>query len=618
MKPKPAKPVAAAPRKRAKPAPPVKPVKPRKPAKARPTAKSIKLAKTQKRKKPVADGKPRAKRAMPRPAAITLPPAAVAPQSADVTPMPADPAPILTATANGAAPVPIETIEVSSEVSSLETLESLPREPGSMRIAIVAAEIAPWAKAGGLADVIGALPRALKDAGADPVVILPGYRSLLEALRPTRVGPPLSVPFGTSQEPFSVLRADRGGVPIYLIDNPACFGREGVYGERGTPYPDNFRRYVIFGRAAALTAAELIHPDIVHAHDWHAAMAPIAMRADPALRERLRGALAIFTVHNLAFQGIFDAADFPLLNLDGAYFSVDFLEFWGRLNLMKGAVMLADGVSTVSPTYAREIAHDPDLGFGLEGVFRARGDRFVGILNGADYTQWDPAGDLTIPYRYSVADPTGKKLCIQALREEFRLPQDASRPLIGMVTRLTAQKGTDLLMDAMEALMKLDLQMVILGSGEPAAEEFFQQASLRYADRLGVRIGFDEPQAHRIQAGAEIFLMPSRFEPCGLTQMYALRYGNAALVRATGGLRDTVAEFDAETGAGNGFRFDDYRAEALFSACARAIEVYRNQQAWTRLMANAFAADFSWARAAREYLDWFARLQPEHAALARV
>jgi starch synthase len=513
---------------------------------------------------------------------------------------------------NGAAPAPIETIEVSP----LETLESSPRESGLMRIAIVAAEIAPWAKAGGLADVIGALPKALKEAGADPVVILPGYRSLLDALSPTPIGPELRVPFGTSLEPFTVLRADCEGVPLYLIDNPACFGREGVYGERGTPYPDNFRRYVIFGRAAALTAAELIHPDVVHAHDWHAAMAPIAMRADPALRERLRGALAIFTVHNLAFQGLFEAGDFPLLNLDPAYFSVDFLEFWGRLNLMKGAVMLSDGVSTVSPTYAREIAHDPELGFGLEGVFRSRGDRFTGILNGADYTQWDPAGDLMIPYRYSGADPAGKKLCIQALREEFHLPQDATRPLIGMVTRLTAQKGTDLLMDAMEALMKLDLQMVMLGSGEPAAEEFFRQAALRYADRLGVRIGFDDALAHRIQAGSEILLMPSRFEPCGLTQMYALRYGNAALVRATGGLRDTVTEFDPETGTGNGFRFDEYRAEALFSACARALEVYRNPQAWMRLMANAFAADFSWARAAREYLDWFARLRFERAEQA--
>jgi starch synthase len=516
-----------------------------------------------------------------------------------------DPHPI---SANGVAPAPTET----------ETTDVFLRGPFAMRIAIVAAEITPWAKVGGLADVIGALPRAYAEAGADPVVILPGYRSILEALKPRPVGPPMTVPFGTSVERFTVTRADGNGVPLYFIDAPACFGRDGIYGERGIDYPDNFRRYVTFGRAAALAAAELMHPDVMHVHDWHAAMALIAMRADPALRERLRDTLAIFTLHNLAFQGIFEARDFPLLNLDPSYFSVDFLEFWGRMNLMKGAIMLADGTSTVSPGYAHEIAHDPELGFGLEGVLSSRGDRFVGILNGADYSEWDPAHDMIIPCRYSRSDPSGKQRCIRALRDEFQLPQDASRPLIGMITRLTTQKGTDLLMDAMEALMKVELQMVILGNGDEASEEFLLRTAERYPDRLAIRIGFDNALAHRIQAGSDIFLMPSRFEPCGLTQMYALRYGNAPIVRATGGLRDTVVEFNPETGEGNGFRFEEYRAEALFSACARAVEIFHNPDAWRRLMDNAFAADFSWTRAAREYLNWFTRLRPERAERASV
>ncbi|HUY20310.1 MAG TPA: glycogen synthase GlgA [Candidatus Binataceae bacterium] len=578
--PKPVKPASSAPRKRAKPLSSAKPAKPRKPVNSRLAAKSAKLGMMAKKVKSLVDGKPQAKRPT-RPAVA---------QSVGA--------------ANGVAPAPLETIAAS------------PREPGAMKIAIIAAEITPWAKVGGLADVIGALPRALKQAGADPVVILPGYRSILSALNPTPVGPPLSVPFGDSVEQFNVLRADGAGVPLYLIDSPAYFGREGVYGERGTPYSDNFRRYAVFGRAAALAAAELIHPDVVHAHDWHSSMAPIVMRADPALRDRLRDALAIFTVHNLAFQGIFEAGDFALLNLDPSYFSVECLEFWGRINLMKGAIMLADGTSTVSPGYAREIANDPELGFGLEGVFRSRGDRFVGILNGVDYAEWDPAVDLMIPYCYSRSDPAGKQRCVAALRDEFHLPQDPARPLIGMVTRLTPQKGTDLLMDAMEALMQLDLQMVILGSGDPASEEFFRQAAERYADRLRIQTGFDNALAHRIQAGSDIFLMPSRFEPCGLTQMYALRYGSVPLVRATGGLRDTVVEFNPETGAGNGFRFDEYRAEALFSACARALEVFHNRAAWGRLMDNGFAADFAWPRAAREYLDWFTRLRTERAAHA--
>jgi starch synthase len=566
---KPPKAKAAKPARPHKAAKPTASVKPRDPRKVRGSAKSIKRGKASKQAGSPSNGKPLAKHDTP------------------------------VAVSNDTESVPMTTTEV------------LPRESGAMKIAIVAAEITPWAKVGGLADVIGALPRALKQAGADPVVILPAYRSILNALKVEPIGLPLSVPIGNTLEQFTVLRADGGGVPLYLIDNPACFGREGVYGERGTDYPDNFRRYVFFGRAAALVAAELIHPDVVHAHDWHAAMATIAMRADPALRERLRDVLTIFTVHNLAFQGIFEASDFPLLNLDPSFFSVDFLEFWGRINLMKGAAVLSDGVSTVSPSYAHEVAYDPELGFGLEGVFRSRGDRFIGILNGADYSEWDPAGDLMIPYRYNRADPSSKKLCTRALRDEFHLPQDVARPLIGMVTRLTPQKGTDLLMDAMEALMQIELQMVILGSGDPATEEFFGQAAARYPDRLGVRFDFDNALAHRIQAGADIFLMPSRFEPCGLTQMYALRYGSAPVVRATGGLRDTVLEFNPETGVGNGFRFDEYRAEALFSACARALETFRNQPAWTRLMANAFAADFSWTRATREYLDWFARLKPE-------
>ncbi|MBF6568784.1 MAG: glycogen synthase GlgA [Candidatus Binataceae bacterium] len=478
-----------------------------------------------------------------------------------------------------------------------------------MKIAIVAAEIAPWAKAGGLADVISALPSAMRQCGAQPSVIVPGYRSLMDALTLEPVGPPMEVQIGNQTDAFTVMRAEVNGVPLYLIDNPAYFGREGVYGDRGTPYPDNFRRYLFFGRAAALAVAALIQPDVVHAHDWHAAMTPIVMRADPALRGLFSNTLSIFTVHNLAFQGIFDAGDFGLLNLDPAYFSVDFLEFWGRINLMKGAAVLADGISTVSPTYAREIAADAELGFGLEGVFRSRGDRFTGILNGADYSEWDPMGDPMIAHCYGASDPSPKRMCVRALRAELGLPQDESRPLIGMITRLTPQKGTDLLMNAMEAIMKLDLQMVILGSGDPAAEDFFQHAADQYSDRLRIKLGFDHGLAHRIQAGSDMFLMPSRFEPCGLTQMYALRYGTAPIVRATGGLRDTIVEFDPKTGEGNGFVFEEYRAEALFEAIVRALELFQNSDGWRRLKANGFAADFSWAYAARQYLDWFERLR---------
>ena len=484
-----------------------------------------------------------------------------------------------------------------------------------MKIAIVAAEIAPFAKAGGLADVIGALPGALKAAGAEPALIVPGYKAILSKLATKPVGNAMTVRVGDQAEPFTVRRgADRTGVPIYLIDHPEYFGRDGIYGEKGADYPDNLRRYIFFGRAAALVAADVVRPDVVHAHDWHAAVAPIVMRADPVLRARFAQTLAVFTIHNLAFQGIMEHADFPLLNLDRSYFSVDYLEFWGRVNLMKGAVVLSDGASTVSPTYAREVTTDPELGFGLEGVLRGKGDRFVGILNGADYHEWDPATDLMIPATFTAANPLGKRICTRELRAKLKLPPWDHFPLVGMVTRMTTQKGIDLLKDALEQVMKLDLQLVMLASGDPEMEAFFRAAEQRYHDRLRVLIEFDNARAHQIQAGSDAFLMPSRFEPCGLTQMYALHYGGAPVVRATGGLRDTVTEFDPKTGAGNGFVFEDYRAEELVAALGRAAALFKNAPRWRRLMQNAFAADFSWDRAAREYLVWFKRLGTARAA----
>jgi starch synthase len=475
-----------------------------------------------------------------------------------------------------------------------------------VKIAIVAAEITPWAKAGGLADVIGALPAALRQSGAEPAVILPGYRSLLDALKTAPVAENLSVPLGGSSERFDLLRTEtRDGVPLYLVNHPRYFDRAGVYGERGADYPDNLQRYVMFGRAAALAAARFIRPDVLHAHDWHAAVAPIVARADPALREALGATLTVFTMHNLAFQGIFEAADFGLLNLDRSYFSVECLEFWGRGNLMKGAIVLADGASTVSPTYAREVSSDPELGFGLEGVLRHKGSRFVGILNGADYTEWDPAIDPMIAAKYTPAQREGKAACRRALRKMAGLPDRDDAPIVGMVTRMTPQKGIGLLGEALDAVMGLGVQFVMLASGDPSLEKFFKSAEERFPGQLRVQLAFDNAFAHHIQAGSDIFLMPSRFEPCGLTQMYALKYGTAPLVRATGGLKDTVTEFDPQQGTGNGFMFTDYRAAAMLDALARARRLYADRAAWRRLMHNCFAADFSWTVSARHYLRWF-------------
>jgi starch synthase len=480
-----------------------------------------------------------------------------------------------------------------------------------VKIAIVAAEIGPHAKAGGLADVITALPQALKNAGADPSIIVPGYKVLLENLAPEPFAEAQAIMLGSSREHFRILRVlGAGGVPLYLIDHPGFFGREGIYGDNNGDYPDNFQRFIFFGRAAAQAAA-MLHPDIVHAHDWHAAAASISVRADAALRSEFAEASSFLTFHNLAFQGICDRDLFPLLGIDESWFSITGLEFYGRVNLLKGAMMLADAVSTVSPAYAFEAANNPEVGFGLDGVLRTKGDRFIGILNGADYNEWNPATDPLISTRYSPARRNGKKACLYDLREEMKLPHRRTTPIIAMITRMTTQKGVDLLAGALDLMIALNVQIVMLASGDPRLEQFFQSAQERYPDNLRVNLDFDNALAHRIQAGSDMFLMPSRFEPCGLTQMYALKYGNAPIARATGGLRDTVSEFDQVSGGGNGFVFEQFQPEALVAATARAVSTFRTPRVWRQLMDNCFGADFPWSGAAREYLDWFGRVHSQ-------
>jgi starch synthase len=484
-----------------------------------------------------------------------------------------------------------------------------------MKIAIIAAEISPWAKEGGLGDVIGALPVALKKLGADPVLILPGYRALLRQFKTKTVAEVADTQFGHGTEAFSILQADGpAGIPLYLIDHRGFFDREGIYSERGKVYFDNVMRYIFFGRAAAQVAANYIHPDVVHAHDWHAASATVSMRADEKIHTALRDSISIFTIHNLAFQGVFDPVDYPLLGINWSYYTVDGLEFFDHVNLMKGAIMMSDATSTVSPTYAAEATSDPDYGFGLEGVLRGKGARFRGILNGADYSEWNPAADQMIAAAFGPNRLNGKSACKGDLLKTVKLQPIEGAPLVGMVSRMTSQKGFDLLRDAFERIMQLDLQIVMLADGDASFEAYFRDAQRRHPEKFRLLSEFDNALAHKIQAGSDAFLMPSRFEPCGLTQMYAMKYGNPPIVRATGGLRDTVADFDAKTGKGNGFVFEPYRAEDLLLVLGRMISTFRNREQWRKLMANCFAADFSWERSARAYMDWFEELHRERRA----
>jgi starch synthase len=478
-----------------------------------------------------------------------------------------------------------------------------------MKVAVVAAEMAPYAKAGGLADVIGALPVELQACGARVSVVMPGYKCALEALPTAAISDEYTVMVGRESRRFRVRSGvGPGGVPIFFIVHDGYFARDGIYGQNGRDYPDATARYVFFGRAAARLLTELIKPDVVHSHDWHAAVLPILMRADPVLRAQFERTASLFTIHNMAFQGLCSAYEFALLNIDPSFMSMQYLEFHGRMNLMKGAVVLADGVSTVSPTYAREVSSDPAFGFGLEGVLRAKGHRFAGILNGADYNEWNPATDEHIAARYTPENPGGKARCALALRKRTGLEARTGRALVGMVSRMTAQKGFDLIVPALEQLMVLEMDMVILGNGEPEFETAMLDAQKSNPERIAVSTAFDNDLAHQIQAGCDMFLMPSRFEPCGLTQMYALKYGTVPVVRATGGLADTVAAFDSATGTGNGFVFERYEAAELIGAMRRALRTFGDRAAWRRLMANCFAADFSWSAAAVRYMELYNQL----------
>jgi starch synthase len=486
-----------------------------------------------------------------------------------------------------------------------------------MKIAIVAAEISPWAKEGGLGDVISAFPVALKKLGAEPVLILPGYRSLLRQFKTTTIAEVADTQFGHGVEPFSILQAEGPArIPIYLIGHAGFFDREGIYSERGKVYFDNVMRYIFFGRAAASVAANYVHPDVVHAHDWHGAAATIVMRADEQLRTKLRDTISVFTVHNLAFQGVFDPVDYPLLGINWLYYTVDGLEFFDHVNLMKGAIVMSDAVSTVSPNYAAEATSDPDYGFGLEGVLQRKGAHFRGILNGADYSAWNPAIDKLIAATYTPGRLKGKSVCKGDLLKSVKLKPIEAAPLVGMVSRMTSQKGFDLLRDAFDRMMQLDLQIVMLADGDASFEGYFREAQRRYPDKFRIIGEFDNVLAHKVQAGSDSFLMPSRFEPCGLTQMYAMKYGNPPVARATGGLRDTVNDFDPKTGTGNGVVFEPYSTDDLLAALSRMISLFRSREHWRKLMANCFAANFSWEKSARTYLDWFEELHRERRVAA--
>lgn len=469
---------------------------------------------------------------------------------------------------------------------------------------MVSPEAVPFAKTGGLADVAGALPKALKNAGADVILVIPKYRTVDEAkFKLKETGITIKVPIAGGFKKGTVLKGKlEGNIPVYFIRNDNYYDREALYGTPDGDYPDNAERFIFFSRAVLeLCKAIDFKADVVHCNDWQTALIPVYMktlyRDDPFFSKTA----SVLTVHNLGYQGLFWHFDMHLTGLGWDLFTPEGIEFFGKINLLKGGLVFSDIITTVSKGYSREIQTE-ELGHGLEGVIGQRKNALYGIINGIDYDEWDPAKDSCLAANYTSEDTKGKAICKAELQQLYALPVKKDVPLIAMISRLAGQKGFDLVEGAVDELMAMDIQMVFLGTGDRKYQELLEEIASRYPKKAGVRIGYDVALAHKIEAGADIFLMPSRYEPCGLNQLYSLRYGTIPVVRATGGLDDTIKNFNPKTGNGNGFKFKDYSSEALLRGVNKAVELYRDKRKWKKVMQNAMACDFSWERSAEEYM----------------
>lgn len=475
-----------------------------------------------------------------------------------------------------------------------------------MKVLQVSAEIFPLLKTGGLADVAGALPAALNAAGCEVRVLLPGFAPILADLQGPEVLTELTAPWG-ERVSLRCGRLAALGTVAYVIDAPQLYCRPGgpYEDQHRQPYRDNHRRFALLGFVAAQLARGLDvdwQPQVVHSHDWHAALAPAYM----AFSRDAQGpdVASIFTVHNLAYQGVFAAHDFADLGLPQAAFSVDGLEYHGQISFMKAGLFYADRITTVSPTYAREI-QTPEQGCGLDGLLRSRSDVLSGILNAVDESVWNPAVDRLIPFAYDVRKPAGKARCKAALQQTLGLAVQSDALLFGVVSRLTEQKGLHLVLAGLDAMMARGGQLVLLGTGEPALENAFRARAAAHPEALSVRIGYDESFAHGIFAASDVTLVPSRFEPCGLTQMYGLKYGSLPLVHRVGGLADTVVDSSLEDlaeGLANGFVLDVFTLDAFERAMRRAFALFARRPEWNRVRVRAMRQALGWERAAAQYL----------------
>ncbi|MFO8055718.1 MAG: glycogen synthase GlgA [bacterium] len=481
---------------------------------------------------------------------------------------------------------------------------------------MVTPEMVPFAKTGGLADVAGALPLELAELGQRVSVILPCYRGVEQKYQPEDTGVEVVVPIlhgdhwidkrGRILKTTQDKKAD-----VYLVKMDEYYDRDALYALPERDYTDNCARFTFFCRAVMdFLKAKDWRPDLIHSHDWQSALVPIYLntvyREDPLLS----GVPAVFTIHNLAYQGLFWMWDMKLIGVPWDYFTSEYLEYYGKLNLLKGGIVFSDIITTVSRGYAREI-QTVEHGLGLDGVLRDRDRDLYGIVNGIDYNIWSPENDNHIPANYSADDLSGKARCKKELQEEMRLAESARTPLLACISRLADQKGFDLLTAVIDEFLEGDIQFVLLGTGDIKYQKIFKDISFRYPDKTGINITYDEALAHRIEAGADIFVMPSLYEPCGLNQLISLRYGTVPAVRATGGLDDTIREWDPETGEGNGFKFGNYNERDFLECLQRALAFYSRREEWQEIMRSGMREDYSWSASAKEYLWLYNKLTGE-------
>jgi len=485
-----------------------------------------------------------------------------------------------------------------------------------MHIAFAASECVPFSKTGGLADVVGALPRALAAAGHQVSVYLPRYRQtkLTDAQTVVRS---ITVPFDDRYRFCSVVTGgNHSGIKFYFVDYPPFFDRDALYGTSAGDYPDNAERFALFSRAVLEASKILGVPEVFHCHDWQSALVPVMLRTlyseDPAFRD----VATVFTIHNMGYQGLFPPDILPLLMLPWDLFTISKLEFFGNVNFLKGALVFSDFITTVSRKYSQEI-QTTEYGFGLEGVLRDRASTVTGILNGVDYDEWSPQTDKFIVARYSPEDLSGKAKCKQDLLATFGVTKaDSKSPVIGIVSRFAAQKGFDLIAQVMDRLAREEMIIVALGTGDKEYEEMFLRMQKQFPQKIAVKIAYDNAIAHKIEAGADMFLMPSKYEPCGLNQIYSLKYGTVPIVRATGGLDDTIEPWDARSGKGTGFKFTEYNGESLLLTIKQALQAYRDQGSWQVLMRNGMNKDFSWNFSAKEYVRIYEKVRQARAVSA--